>query len=570
MDWYHPGLHRLRQASVLWWALLVLFAVAPAHAHATPYAAEGRPVAVCIKRAVGSEGDVAAILRAPAGFDCRTPQRAWGPGDYWAVSTPLPPTAAREPVIVRGYGVWQTRETVWAGYADGAVVRVPMTRGALGTGVEHVLPARAVPATRLLWRIDGASNTRGIVVGVRLIPPADYTGRSVGAGVVIGGFIGLCLGLLFLQAILWLALRREFQLGYCAMVGGVLLYVAVDAGLARRVVGDFGVSADLKLTSLTFTICVAGGLWFARSFLEPQITGLGLKRASRGLAVVFAILSLVQTLLPPSRMQWIDAAQGLAFLAVVVMVIALAWRTWTRRSAYRWIWSATAIVPALLAAMRAANSFPALGTLFAMQDKLLALTTGGIIASSLAIAYRIHLIARERDEARGAEIAARLLADTDPLTGLLNRRAFLSAAIGREDEQVLMLCDLDHFKAINETIGHDGGDEVLRAVARALEAAVPAGVLVARMGGEEFALLAPATLALDPADVLNDVRAAQMPYDVAVTISIGVCTGPLERETDWKAMYRDADRALFAAKAAGRDRARLASPSRPERLAVAA
>ena len=47
-----------------------------------------------------------------------------------------------------------------------------------------------------------------------------------------------------------------------------------------------------------------------------------------------------------------------------------------------------------------------------------------------------------------------------------------------------------------------------------------------------------------------------MPFDVAVTASVGACTGPLERETDWKLLYRRADQALFAAKAAGRDRAR--------------
>ena len=72
-----------------------------------------------------------------------------------------------------------------------------------------------------------------------------------------------------------------------------------------------------------------------------------------------------------------------------------------------------------------------------------------------------------------AKSRARLLADADPLTGLLNRRAFLEQAIGRPGAQTLHLIDIDHFKAVNDTLGHDGGDEVLRVFARTLRAAVP-------------------------------------------------------------------------------------------------
>src|SRR3546814_15577743 len=109
--------------------------------------------------------------------------------------------------------------------------------------------------------------------------------------------------------------------------------------------------------------------------------------------------------------------------------------------------------------------------------------------SSVAIAYRIRLLSRERDTAIRQEVAARALADTDPLTGLLNRRAFLREAIGRAGDQTLLLADLDHFKHVNDTIGHDGGDEVLCRFARVLRTSVPEGTLVARLGGQEFAII---------------------------------------------------------------------------------
>jgi len=188
------------------------------------------------------------------------------------------------------------------------------------------------------------------------------------------------------------------------------------------------------------------------------------------------------------------------------------------------------------------------------------------LLSSLAIAYRMRLLGTERDAAREGEIAALLLADTDPLTGLLNRRAFLNQAIGRAGEQILMIADLDHFKEVNETIGHDGGDEVLRVFARTLRQSVPPEALVARIGGEEFAILTPIACAIEPREILARLRAGRMPYDVSVTASIGTCSGPLLRETDWKALYACADRALFEAKNDGRDRVR--ARTLPNRLAA--
>lgn len=78
----------------------------------------------------------------------------------------------------------------------------------------------------------------------------------------------------------------------------------------------------------------------------------------------------------------------------------------------------------------------------------------------------------------------------------------------------------------------------------------------ARIGGEEFATVADAARAVAAAQVLDTVRAERMPLAVAVTASVESCAGPLAHEADWKALYRRADQALFAAKAAGRDRAR--------------
>jgi diguanylate cyclase (GGDEF)-like protein len=168
----------------------------------------------------------------------------------------------------------------------------------------------------------------------------------------------------------------------------------------------------------------------------------------------------------------------------------------------------------------------------------------------------LKLLREERDDAIASEVMARRLADTDPLTGLLNRRAFLRRAIGRSGEQALLIADLDHFKRVNDTLGHDGGDEVLRLFARMLRANVPAGALIARLGGEEFVILSDAARPIEPDTLLAKLRATRMPFDMTVTASIGSCRGTLNDEADWKRLYRGADAALFAAKSAGRDRVR--------------
>ena len=139
------------------------------------------------------------------------------------------------------------------------------------------------------------------------------------------------------------------------------------------------------------------------------------------------------------------------------------------------------------------------------------------LIASLGVAYRIYLLSRERDQARAHERAACRLADTDPLTGLFNRRALLDQAVGRSGPQTLILADIDHFKRINDTLGHDEGDEVLRGFAQALIDTLPPGTLAARIGGEEFALLADADHAPDAEVLLKRLRTATYPAGLKVT-----------------------------------------------------
>ncbi|WP_160142879.1 sensor domain-containing diguanylate cyclase [Cellulomonas algicola] len=164
-------------------------------------------------------------------------------------------------------------------------------------------------------------------------------------------------------------------------------------------------------------------------------------------------------------------------------------------------------------------------------------------------------------------------ATRDGLTGLHNRRALAQRLSDAVDEATasgrplsMVLLDVDHFKAVNDTHGHAVGDAVLVAVGRELAASAARGETAARLGGEEFVLLLPGVGAPEATRRADEVRARcaglTVPTDgapVRLTLSAGVATlAPGESADD---VLRAADDAMYAAKAAGRDQVRAAEPT---------
>lgn len=153
---------------------------------------------------------------------------------------------------------------------------------------------------------------------------------------------------------------------------------------------------------------------------------------------------------------------------------------------------------------------------------------------------------------------------SDPLTGLPNRRVFdqelwRRISLFRNEGQTFALAifDVDHFKDINDTFGHKVGDEVLCHVAQALRATAPQGSLLARIGGEEFALIWPHIKLAQTLDEAETVRKAVKAFTckdgphVKVSVSCGVAI--FTPSDDQDRIFERADAALYAAKEAGRD-----------------
>ncbi|GBG15394.1 uncharacterized protein NMK_3001 [Novimethylophilus kurashikiensis] len=158
------------------------------------------------------------------------------------------------------------------------------------------------------------------------------------------------------------------------------------------------------------------------------------------------------------------------------------------------------------------------------------------------------------------------IAHTDALTGLFNRRhlmiqatALLALSARRNSCAAVLFLDLDGFKAVNDTYGHDVGDELLRIVAQRLKSSIRNSDLLARLGGDEFVVFLPEVESVTAAELVATkiVAALAEPYPIDdieahVTTSIGIALSPADG-TDVESLLQHADLALYEAKNAGKN-----------------
>ena len=204
----------------------------------------------------------------------------------------------------------------------------------------------------------------------------------------------------------------------------------------------------------------------------------------------------------------------------------------------------------------------------------MARATKDMVAHNLNLEAKLQTSSRQLDSLQTTLQDIRLQAVTDGLTGLANRRQFdevLAAELARisgAQDLCLLLMDIDHFKRVNDTWGHQVGDQVIRFVASVIKAYAGSNV-AARYGGEEFALILPGRTLREAYDIAEQIRTTvrakrlskRTSGDVIgiVTISAGIAAfRPGERSAD---LIRRADNCLYRSKHGGRDRTTCAMPA---------
>ncbi len=314
-------------------------------------------------------------------------------------------------------------------------------------------------------------------------------------------------------------------------------------------------------------------------------------RVRRYRTACFAILALSIALGGSSDVGWwwvVPLAAGLAGFAVADRFM----RASSRPAV--WVAGAWAALPALLAAAVLVTggstspvlvwfALPAVTLGFRFEPRGMVLGTVYIFATFLActvapdpaaaLEHRQTLIAAaalilSTVILSGALVesdrAHRRRSTLDPLTGLFNRNALeqrLAELNGQpcdHDEglsHALLLCDLDHFKRVNDQLGHAAGDAVLQDVAYTMRAALQAGDTIYRVGGEEILVILPGAGREDAIEIAERLRREvhdRRPVGVQVTVSIGVAVSEPDL-VDTDDLVARADAALYAAKAGGRD-----------------
>ena len=240
---------------------------------------------------------------------------------------------------------------------------------------------------------------------------------------------------------------------------------------------------------------------------------------------------------------------------------ARAGRAGVRSREWRWHWE----LPLGWLVLQAARGVDPAHELLIQADFLVYL----LLPTAVMFGLFGAVLGRVEDHLRAANRRLDELSVTDPLTGLYNLRYF-DARMAEEraraarsgDPLALAMFDLDHFKAVNDRHGHAFGNDVLVAVAGALRASARRADTVARIGGEEFAVIMPA------ADVMAACAAAERSRravgrcrvparsgSVVITASAGVAVADQEHPCSERELFARADRALYAAKGAGRNRA---------------
>ncbi|MCB5425522.1 diguanylate cyclase [Altererythrobacter sp. CC-YST694] len=378
--------------------------------------------------------------------------------------------------------------------------------------------------------------------------------------VMFGILAGMLFAPLIFDLALYAVLRQRFVLWHAALVVAMMGYVISFTGLIV-LFADLNVVTLAKINGFSLALMAALAGLFLADFLEEQALSPFTRNALRVASLIVLLVPGIITLHPPFLDYRSHQLYSLGFLpALAVYIFAMIEALRRRSRSVKFIlvaWSPILV----LGAERILRGLGFYGAPSLIDELLYVALVVEVVISAMGVADRMMSFREQRDSARTRAQVLETLAEHDPLTGLLNRRAIEPRfrELCEEGFGTYALLDLDHFKAINDRYGHAVGDEVLRAVARGLSP--NEDTLVMRLGGEEFLILLRGPNARARAEQRRQMLprhiAQEVPgLDRLVTASMGLVEGPpaAMAASSFKDLYSRADKLLYEAKQAGRNR----------------
>jgi diguanylate cyclase len=451
---------------------------------------------------------------------------------------------------------------------------MPVSHQVLGDHVpfgERVLHTRSHTARLVLERgmqhelLLRVQTTSSMILPIRLSKAETFHARESGVqmlqGLVTG--LGLCLVLYSLaQAVV---LRDRVFVYYAASVFGAVAFFFAYYGLGPQHLWSTSQWLTENAAPWIVLVAVWGGCLFLNRTLQVEAVSVW---AARALLAVAVLASLAFVAFAAGLIDYRAAHVAGNLLGPMPMLVGVpvAWVLARRGDRAAWYvlvgWgvyaAGVAVMVALLRGYMPVNGW----TLHAFQ-------IGSVCESlmwMLALGVRVQEIRRGAEQAERERDALHSLAHTDALTGLLNRRGLqhaLESSLAQTagaPMSALFLLDLDGFKPVNDTHGHDAGDELLACVARRLQSQVRSTDLVARLGGDEFVVVARGLQTDAEAERVGAKLLAAFgePFHIGnarctVGATIGYALAPHDGR-DAGSLLKRADAAMYAGKQAGKQR----------------
>jgi len=418
------------------------------------------PLQPCLAKLDPAATPAEVLVRETASYDCTSNQSSFGSGNF-AVQMRFAPliSSPDDPLVLSHSSVWQDWQRVIFHYVDGTTTAVEFSSAdagkflVIGATLQIEVPPRAAPLDAIHVETRGSTNWRGVLQGAQLMKRSEAARVSSWLIALYAGFAGLSLALLAYNFALWRALRHRFQLYYCVMVAGLALYAISSSGALMLAMPWLDNNDRLRINYLLLIPAGVAALRFMIHYFGRKIFSVGLLRAIDFFSVLMIADSVAFAIFAPWFGWLFDGIYFWAGAAMLGLVFPLLYQAWRARARHFWFFVLAWTAPIFASLIRAGHGMGLIEYNFWLDNgNLIALSIESLLSTMLIVA-RLRDLSAERDQARAGERSALRLANSDPLTGLLNRRAFIDLAIGRVQPHRLMLVDLDHFKAINDKLG---------------------------------------------------------------------------------------------------------------------